>query len=318
MNEQAPRTHAEVQKNGTHGRRVAIILNGLSLKKQYFYTKILPELNDFNIEVFETRAQKDGVDLAARAVEKGFDVIVAAGGDGTLNEVVNGMLAGNEHRTDLPALGLIPLGSGNDFARTVKITAEVRHLRNLIESLMPRHIDVGRINFTESAHLSPRYFVNIADVGMGPVVVKRVLESGRPFGSLVQYYVAILRTFLTYRLTHIRARAPLWKWEGKVRVMAIANGRFFGNGICIAPEAVANDGKFSCFIAGNVSVIDFLIQNGRLRKGKRPVHDAIEYKEAERVQLRSDIPMPIEADGELVGELPVEIDILYRKLPFLR
>jgi diacylglycerol kinase (ATP) len=299
-------------------KKIAIILNGLSLKKEHFYNRILPELSkDFKTEVWETRTQQDGIALAGKAVEKRFDAVLAAGGDGTLNEVVNGILSGNEHLRNLPAAGVIPLGSGNDFTRTVGLTGDVQKLKNLLQTFRPKPVDVGKINFIARPNTPPRYFLNIADVGMGPIVVKRVLESGRPFGSVVQYYTAIIHTFFTYRLTGVRARTALWNWDGKIRVMAIANGKYFGNGICISPEAIPDDGQFSCFIAGNVSVLDFIIQNGRLRSGKRPIHNHIEYKEADSIELHADVAMPIEADGELVGELPVRVDMLHRKLPFL-
>lgn len=105
--------------------------------------------------------------------------------------------------------------------------------------------------------------------------------------------------------------------EWCLRSVAVANGKFFGNGIGIAPDAVVDDGKFSCFIAGNVSVMDFIIQNGRLRNGKRAIHDAIEYREADEVTISASKALPIEADGELVGNLPVHVTILPRRLKFL-
>jgi YegS/Rv2252/BmrU family lipid kinase len=300
------------------GKSVAVILNGISLRKKLFYKKILPALkNVAQVEVFETHSRNDAVQLAAKAVYQNYDAILAAGGDGTLHQVVNGLLQDNENATGLPTLGLIPLGSGNDFARTFNLTASAEALQHLLSQFRLKPVDIGKISFPAEGNLPHRYFINIADVGMGPQVVQRVLASGRPFGSVVQYYVAILHTFFTYRPELLSVKTPLWKWEGVVRSLAIANGRFFGNGIGIAPDAVVDDGKFSCFIAGKVSVWDFIIQNGRLRKGKRAVHDEIEYREAEQMELSSTKPLPIEADGELVGYLPVRIELLPKRLKFL-
>ncbi|MBX2961401.1 MAG: diacylglycerol kinase family lipid kinase [Cyclobacteriaceae bacterium] len=298
-------------------RSVCIILNGISLRKKFFYAKVLPALQDVvNAEVWETRSKNDAVTLAAKAVGRSYDAVVAAGGDGTLHQVLNGMLKNHEQAVDLPVLGLIPLGSGNDFARTIGVKRDVHDLKNLFSSFTTSAVDIGKIIFPESS-TPPRYFINIADVGMGPIVVERLLNSGRAFGSLVAYYMAIIHTFFTYRTESVKVQTSLWKWEGVIRSLAVANGKFFGNGIGIAPDAVVDDGKFSCFIAGNVSVLDFIIQNGRLRKGKRAIHDEIEYREADIIELSGVKPLAIEADGELVGKLPVRIEVLPKQLKFL-
>lgn len=299
-------------------KTIAVILNGICLKKKLFYSKILPALQTVAaVSVHETRTRHDAVTLASKAVEKHFDVIFAAGGDGTLNQVVNGMLAGNENSSELPVLGLIPLGSGNDFARTVNIKPEAYLIRDLLAAGKPKPVDVGRITFTGEAGTPFCYFINIADVGMGPEVVKRVLDSGRAFGTTLTYYAAILRSFATYKLIDVSLKTPEWQWQGKVRSVAIANGRFFGSGIGIAPDAEPDDGTFACFIGGNVSAMDFLLQQGRMRSGRRATHRNIHYFQASAVELTSDKQHAIEADGELVGNLPVKFDLLPGRLKLL-
>jgi diacylglycerol kinase (ATP) len=314
----APFTSSPRWKTGGVRINVIVILNGISLKKKLFYTKILPALQSVaDVTVYETRTKNDAVALASKAVEKRSDVIFAAGGDGTLNQVVNGMLAGNENSPRLPVLGLIPLGSGNDFARTVNIMPDASLIIRLLTGHNPKPVDIGRITFTHEAGNPLSYFINIADIGMGPEVVKRVLDSGRAFGTTLTYYNAILQTFATYKLADVAVKTPEWKWEGKVRSVAIANGRFFGSGIGIAPDAKPDDGVFSCFIGGNVSAMDFLLQQGRMRSGRRAVHRDIHYREAAMVELTSNKPHVIEADGELVGHLPVRIELLPKRLQFL-
>lgn len=299
-------------------KRIAIILNGISLKKKLFFTKLLPALQQItDVHIYETRTKHDAITLSSKAVDKHYEVILAAGGDGTLNQVVNGMLTGNESSSKLPALGLIPLGSGNDFARTVNIKPVASLISDLLLANEPKPVDVGRITFTAEKGTPVCYFINIADVGMGPEVVKHVLASGRAFGSVAAYYAAIIRTFFTYRPQEVILQTPLWNWSGPMRSAAIANGRFFGNGLGIAPDARVDDGTFSCFIAGQVSVVDFLIQNWRLRSGRRAVHNEIEYREANSVTITASKKLPIEADGELVGTLPVKIDVLAGRLKFL-
>ncbi len=299
-------------------KKIAIVLNGISLKKDFFYSQILPALSCVvQPEVVESRMHEDAITLASKLVYKGFDAIVAAGGDGTLNEVVNGVLLENEQSVNIPSVGLIPLGSGNDFARTMNLKRDRASIVNVFSRFSTRAIDVGKINFLTSPTDNPRYFVNIADIGMGPEVVARLSQSGRSFGTLAAYYAAIFRTFLTFNRIPVSARAPHWEWEGKIRSLAVANGKFFGSGIGIAPDAIPDDGIFSCFIAGNVSALDFILQQGRLRSGKRARHEAIEYREATTIELHSGSDARIEADGELVGQLPVRIDLLHKRLKFL-
>ncbi|QOI96880.1 MAG: diacylglycerol kinase family lipid kinase [Flammeovirgaceae bacterium] len=299
-------------------KTVAIILNGISLKKDYFYIKILPALQHVaKVHVHETRTRHDAISLASKAVEKRYDVIYAAGGDGTLNQVVNGMLAGNENTYKLPVLGLIPLGSGNDYARTVNIKSDAGHIIGLLMGFAAKPVDVGRITFTGEPDKPVCYFINIADVGMGPQVVKRLLDSGRVFGTTLTYYTAILQTFATYRLQTITVKTPQWSWQGKARVVAVGNGRFFGSGIGITPEAIPDDGLFNCCIGGRVSAFDFLKLQGKMRSGRRVVHPLVHYNQAQLVELTSDKPCMIEADGELAGNLPVTIEMLPGRLNFL-
>lgn len=299
-------------------KKIAIVLNGISLKKDYFYTHLMPALSSVvQVEVVESRMREDAIALSSKLVHKGFDAIVAAGGDGTLHEVVNGLLVGNEQSVNLPAVGLIPLGSGNDFARTMNLKKDRASLVNVFTRFSTRTIDVGKINFLTPSTENPRYFINIADIGMGPEVVARLSQSGRSFGTLAAYYAAIFRTFLTFKRIPVSIKTQQWEWQGAIRSLAVANGKYFGSGIGIAPDAIPDDGLFSCFIAGNVSVVDFILQQGRLRSGKRARHHAIQYREASTLELHSTSDAKIEADGELVGSLPVRIDALPKRLKFL-
>ena len=300
-------------------KRIAIILNGISLRKEFFYSNILPRLSKVvKAEVYETRAREDAVLQASKLMYKGYDAIVAAGGDGTLNEVINGILREDEQSKSLPVAGLIPMGSGNDFARTMNIGTQADAIVKMFTRFESVEVDVGKISFRDKPTSSPRYFINIADAGMGPVVVQRMLDSGRPFGTNLAYYTAILRTFFGYKPVPVEVRTSLWKWKGNIRALAVANGKYFGSGIGIAPGAKPDDGIFTCFIAGNVSVLDFILQNNRLRRGKRAIHREIEYREAAEVEIYSTDPNAlIEADGELVGSLPVKIELLHKRLRFL-
>src|SRR5690349_15980440 len=169
---------------------IAIILNGISLEKNDFYKTVLPVLQEsFSVEVFETRSRNDAVTLSSKAVDKKFDVIVAAGGDGTTHQVINGVLEGRELYRDLPTLAVFPVGTGNDFARSLSVVSSADQLVFLLKTFTPKKLDVGKVEYTtDNGTTDTRYFVNVADVGMGPEVVRRVLQSDRMWGSAVSYY----------------------------------------------------------------------------------------------------------------------------------
>lgn len=310
--------------NGTRGekRTAIVILNGISLNKKVFYHEYFPALSQiFDVEVHETLSQNDAKMLASKFTERYPDVILAAGGDGTLNQVVNGVLKDRESETKLPTLGVIPIGSGNDFARGAGLVTKADHLLRLFSDFKPKVIDVGTIEYA----LTPRgdgdrarsYFVNVADIGMGPAVVEKVLSSGRPFGSRAAYFKSILSTFLTYKPMVVKAVSPEWTWQGNLRTLAVGNGKYFGHGLCIAPDAQMDDRMFSIFICGNVSALDFIMHTPALRKGKKVLMDEVFYKAATSVELTSERPCRVEGDGEILGWLPASIRIIEKQLNFL-
>jgi diacylglycerol kinase (ATP) len=302
-------------------KNAVIILNGISLKKKLFYHEYLPVISQlFNVEVHETLSRNDAKALASKFTDKYVDVILAAGGDGTIHQVVNGILTGREDEKNLPAIGIIPIGSGNDFARGAGLKGKIEQTTKILSAFEPRAIDVGLIEFSQQpggTEKKSAYFINVADIGMGPEVVGKVLSSGRPFGSEVAYYKSILNTFLTYKPMVVRATTPQWDWEGKLRTLAIANGQYYGHGLCIAPDALMDDRMFSVFICGNVSVFDFIMHTGTLKKGKPVLKEEVLYKTATTIEFSSSTPCPIEGDGEILGWLPAKVKLIERQMNFL-
>jgi diacylglycerol kinase (ATP) len=301
-------------------RNIAIVLNGLSFYKKIFYKKFLPTLErHHDVAVFETRSKNDAILLTSKAVETyQYDVILAAGGDGTLHQVTNGLIRGRESQRQLPPIGVVPIGSGNDFAKTAGLKADSEQLLALLADLKPKPINIGKITYTDfSGELQERYFLNVADIGMGPEVVKRVGESGRAFGSAVAYYKSIITTFLTYKPMVVNASTSEWSWEGKLRSLGVANGKYYGHGLCIAPGANLSDDILNVFICGNVSVFDFIRYSETMKRGKHVRIPEISYREATRIKLTSSENCLIEGDGEILGKLPAEIRLMERKIDFI-
>ncbi len=306
----------------SEGKKNAIvILNGISLKKKIFYHEYLPVISQFfSVEVHETLSKNDAIALASKFAAKPVDLILAAGGDGTLHQVVNGILRRRENESKFPVVGVIPIGSGNDFSRGSGMKISIDQNLKVLTAFKPKKIDVGHIEFSlmpGGAEKGATYFINVADIGMGPEVVGKVLSSGRPFGSEVAYYKSILDTFLTYKPMVVKATTKEWEWEGKIRTLAIANGKYYGHGLCIAPDALIDDRLFSVFICGNVSVLDFIRHTGTLKKSKHINMDKVWYKTTQAIEIESENPCPIEGDGEILGWLPAKVSLSDRQLEFL-
>jgi diacylglycerol kinase (ATP) len=299
--------------------KIAIILNGISLEKEILYKKFIPKLASlFTIEVFETVTTDDAVLLASKAAEKNFDVILAAGGDGTLHQVLNGILKGRENNPDLPLLGVIPIGTGNDFARAMQIQTDIDQLIHLLQNLKPKPVDIGKVYYTTATNESEeRYFINVADIGMGPEVVRKVMTSNKVFGSNLSYCFAILSTFLKYKVMMVHAKADDWNWSGKLRTLAVANGNYYGHGMNIAPDAKPNDKIFEVFIAGNVSALFFMLKSNLLKQGKKVIAPEVLYNKTTEIELTSESPCSIEADGEILGLLPARIEMMKETIKFL-
>jgi YegS/Rv2252/BmrU family lipid kinase len=270
---------------------------------------------DCNVQFLYTLRKKHAIELAKKATDIGCDYMVAVGGDGTLHEVINGILQANRPAKDYPAVGLLPYGSANDFARTARISNAIEKLIALIRSNTTQELDLGRIVLQQPQET--RYFSNIAGVGLGAEVAQQLEGSSSMLGPSFNYYKHILKGFLSYVKKDVRCTSYTWEWQGKLLVMAVANGRYFGNAICIAPDAQLTDGQFQVAIFGDLSLWDYLKNLGKLKKGVKINHAEVNYHTAHEVLLKSNDACGIEADGEYVGLLPATISIIPKAIRFL-
>ena len=300
--------------------KIGIILNGISRKKKFFYTSIYPSLQqNFNAEVFETQHAQHAIELASTSVKEKFDYILAAGGDGTLNQVLNGVMLHQQGETLLPAIGIIPLGTGNDFAKICGLQPDANQISNLLTQNNPQPTDTGRLNCqNETGEIITRYFINVCSLGMGPEVVRRLLKSDRSLGPTITYLKAITETFFTHKPQEILVNTSNWVWRGKMRVLAIANGKSFGNAMYIAPDALPDDGVFSTFLAKEMPLLKFLMFLQLVKAKKKIKNNLIMYQTATTIEITAPEPCPIEAEGEWMGWLPAKIEMQPGRINFLR
>lgn len=267
-----------------------------------------------------TEQPGDGRRLAASEAGKGRRLIIACGGDGTVSEVANGIL---ESGKDVE-LGLLPSGTGGDFRRTLGLSMHAATAARALRLGRTRRIDVGRVTYVNhEGEDETRYFLGVASFGMSGDVIERVKSSGprllpvtrsRWLSGKISYGVATLQTTLKSPSTTVRVQLDDQP-ERRLTVanLCVANARYFGGGMKIAPHARLNDGRFDIITIGDLSALRILTNAPRLYLGKHLSMQQVHHHLAARVTARpakKDAPVSIEVDGELPGRLPATFEIL--------
>jgi diacylglycerol kinase (ATP) len=301
-------------------KKISFIIHGLHFNKR----KIKIELektfgSEFELSFYETTSSREAENLSEKALLNKSDYIIAVGGDGTLSEVINGIMrVPKEERKNL-IVGLLPEGSGNDFARTMQLTNSIMNLYNLIKEKKIVLIDIGKLEFkTMKDEDSIRYFDNITDIGLGAEVAKRVNEGNKTYGPNFAFFSATVLGFLNYKRKKVLIESSSFVWKGNVLILCLANGKYFGSGLGIAPHAVVNNGKLAITLAADVSIIDYLLNLFKIRKCLPLDHPQIFYNQIENCTVEPiGDPCLIEADGEMIGKIPLKVSVLHKEISFL-
>jgi len=302
-------------------KKIAFIIHGKIRNKKHIISDLRFTFSgNYKIAFFTSEYSGHSMEMSGRAADEGFNYIICVGGDGSLNEVVNGVMQAKNRNKELNIkVGILPFGIGNDFIKTIKSAPTFSGMKKLIDDDSSKEIDLGFVEFKNHFGLdSSRYFINITDIGIGGVVVQKLGKYSKALGANINYLMAIINSLLTYRNQPIKVIADEFTFEGQVKNFVVANGKYFGSGICIAPEAEVDDGKFAVVILAKVSLIDFLKFSITFKKCKKIDHPQILYKSAKEIKVESlSIPQPIDMDGEFIGYSPMKINILPKTLAFL-
>ena len=244
-------------------------------------------------------------ELAARAVDEGASLVVAVGGDGTVNEVVQG-LAGREAE-----LAVIPRGTGWDFVRTYEIPRQLEDAIAVARDGQAREIDLGRARYRAWAGgEAESYFANIASAGMSGAIAKRANETSKALGGKISYAWATLAVFARWRNDEVHLTVDHARREGRMHDVVVANGRFFGGGMMICPEAEPDDGLFDVLTIGDLTKRDLLLTLPKTYKGRHLPHPKAELLRGAHVEIDAPRPLPVELDGEQPGTTPVRFEVV--------
>lgn len=265
----------------------------------------------------ETNYPHHAQELATKAALDGYDLVIAVGGDGTVNGVLNGLLRSNA--TSLPTLGVIPAGSGNDFSFAVGIPPEPFSALRRVMSGTPQAVDIGKLTLDNDQEL---YWANAIGIGFDTIVTIYSRRVPIVHGFAV-YLTAVLRTILfTYSPFHVQSIIDGIKHEGDYLMMVMCNGQREGGGFYVTPGGLANDGQLGYTFVHKVPRPRMLMTLPYFMKNEKSHLDYVDSNSFKSMQLSSDHPLLIHADGEILSGFDstikqLKIDILPNRLQMI-
>ncbi|MER9608154.1 diacylglycerol kinase family lipid kinase [Mesorhizobium sp. M0312] len=303
--------------------KVAVVLNPIAgggrLKRHWPEVAASLKRHFGDFELRETQAEGDAERLALDLAAIGFELVIAAGGDGTASEVADGLLKAFRESGRTAELGLLPCGTGIDFARGLGLSNNVDLTLKRIAEAKPRKIDAGCISYVDDhGALASRHFINIASLGLSGATDRAVNADKRKgkVSAKALFYWRTVWEFLRYRFQEVAITvddgAPV---QARMALVAVANGKFFGGGMMIAPDAELNDGEFDIVILRAAGKLKLIWDIRLLYGGRHRNHPAITILRGKKVVVEplGDVQKNaalIDIDGESPGRIPATFEIL--------
>ncbi len=237
------------------------------------------------------------------------ELLVVVGGDGTLNEVVNGV-AGLDTE-----LAVLPAGTGQDFGRTHGISSRFDDAVRAAIGGTACPIDVGRVEYRDAAGADAvRFFANVGSVGMSGAVARRANSMSKRLGGRTTFFYALVREFVAWKNTEVTVTVDDTSRRGRMHDAIVANGRWHGGGMKLAPDARPDDGLFDVVLIGDVTKLDFVTTAPKLYSGRHVTHPRVEVLRGATVTVDAAEPLPLELEGEHVGTTPARFVVVPRAL----
>ena len=255
----------------------------------------------------------DATRLARQLALEGARTIVCVGGDGTANEVINGLIDGNRPINRETQLALIPCGTGKDLGRTLG-TRDVESMLKALADGSTALMDVGRVTYqdAETRETTSRLFANVADTGLGAEAAERINRSSKALGGFVSFFAGAVRSIVAYKPWDITVEVDgVPVYDGSAGMVVFANARSFAGGMKVAPDASICDGLLDIFVlegVGKRTLLTSLLP--RVYRGRHVGQPGVVHLTGSHASVRCAAGMPLELDGEQVGTTPVTVDVL--------
>lgn len=284
--------------------------NGNTRKRWPEYSRRLRE-SGYRLDFAYTTEPGDATRITQRILKEGYTHIIAVGGDGTMNEVVNGFFSNGQLINPKAELAFFSHGTGGDLIRTLQTSRGVESFLEILRRGQKRLIDVGEVLFqNEQGQQTPRYFLNVADVGLGGETVARVNKQSKLLGGKLSFLIGSVLSILRYRNKFMNCQIDgKLIFEGRLNSIMVANGRYFGGGMMIAPHAELDDGLFDVVCLGDFSTLMLLRHLPKLYKGTHLRIPGVTVHRGRSVVITSVEKALLDIDGEQPGQAPLKFSL---------
>jgi diacylglycerol kinase (ATP) len=272
-------------------------------------------IREFKFEFTEKPLQ--AIELARTAIKEGTELVIGVGGDGTMNEIANGFFEDRRIINPEATLGLVPAGTGCDLVKSLNIPIGLRGALKVIDGAPSVRMDVGKVRYFSNAGAEEeRYFLNVADFGLGGEVVREVTER-RLQRKASSYVRCLLTTMARYKNKRVSIRVDGRDLpDGEYLIGAVANGKIFGKGMRIAPGARLDDGLFDSVLVRGFRFLEFCRHGWKLMNGSHVTHPKVTVVRGTTVEAwpEEGEKVLLELDGEQLGRLPATFEVVPRNL----
>lgn len=272
-------------------------------------------LENMSFEYQLTEYRLHAVEIVKSSILKGYRKLIVVGGDGTLNEVVNGIFSQQQVSSTDITVGMITVGTGNDWGRMFEIPHDYQDAINVIKREKVFLQDGGMVSYQNGENAKYRYFINIAGIGFDAAVVEETnkMKDGGSGGTYA-YLKSLVTSLIKYKPTRISIEIDGKKIEKDVFSISIGICKYNGGGMMQLPNAVPNDGLFDITVINKIGRGDVLMSLPKLYNGKIGTHPKVSTFSGEKVLVNSNPPIHLETDGESLGSTPLEFNIIPKSL----
>jgi len=303
--------------------KIYIVVNPVSANKTTarewpLYEKALSDAG-FEFDAVLTEYPGHAAELTRKALKLGYKTIMSVGGDGTMNEVVNGFFDNDRLIDENSRLVVFSRGTGCDFIRTLGINKNIEDLLAILKRNREKQIDVGRLSLVSAeGNMSVKYFLNIADIGIGAETADRVNKNSKRLSGFLSFMLGTLSTVVLYKNQNFEVVIDdNIHLNGIMNSVIVANGKYFGGGMMVAPDAVMDDGVFDIIILGNLSKPDIIKSFPLIYKGKHMNHPKLKYYRGSKIKVTSGGKGLIEVDGEIPGRADAVFELMPKAFKIL-
>ena len=282
--------------------KLGVILHGAKSNRYRQRIEIEKTFSDWDLQIHATEYDRHAEKIARELCNDCCDVVLVCGGDGSLNQAANGVFNSKNPQTPL---AIWPSGTGNDFVKSVSVPRSFHELRLCIESKNFQAVDMPCMEWDGKK----RAYLNVTDLGLGGCVAYDMTRSKRRLGSFLTYQWLIVKNLLRFKKRAIHFDLDGKKFEARAMNFVVANAKYFGSGLGISPESQVADGLLEVIVIGDLNIFEYLYFVPKVRKCKKLSYHKIQYYSAKKISIETEVPMPIDMDGEFVGFSPMVISI---------